>query len=114
MAEAGILGLVQRGGTNLMGISHVLPVNLGGFPDRLLMLIRIPLSSLKPQSEEGAEAPLCIMYGKALLVADVGEIVNHRGTEEHVVPVADNSATPGDDDLGEVVVKGYARVAESH
>ena len=47
-------------------------------------------------------------------MADVGEIEYHRHAEELVAPLADDGTTPSDDDLGEVVVKGYAGVTESH
>ena len=58
--------------------------------------------------------PLDVVDGEALLMADVGEIKQHRHTEELVAPLADDGTAPGDDDLGEVVVKGYSGVAESH
>ena len=54
------------------------------------------------------------MYGECLLVADVGEIEYHRHAEELVAPLADDGTTPSDDGLGEMVVKWYAVVAESH
>ena len=54
------------------------------------------------------------MYGEAFLVADVGEVEYHRQTNELIAPLANDSSTTGDDDLGEVVMKRYAVVAEGH
>ena len=47
-------------------------------------------------------------------MADVGEIEYHRDAEELVAPLVDDGSAPGDDDLGEVVVKGHLRVAKRH
>ena len=58
--------------------------------------------------------PLDVMDGEALLMADIGEMEYHRHAEELVAPLVYGSTAPGDDDLGEVVVKGHAGVAESH
>lgn len=54
------------------------------------------------------------MDSETLLVADVGKIEDHRHAEELVAPLADDGTSPGDDGLGEVVVKGHAGVAERH
>ena len=66
------------------------------------------------KAEECADAPFSVVQGETLLMADVGEVVNHRDAEELVAPLSDDGTTPSDDDLREVVVKGYAGVAESH
>jgi len=58
--------------------------------------------------------PFDVVQAKTLLVAGVGKIEYHRHTEELVAPLANDGTTPCDYDLGEVVVKGYARVTESH
>ena len=69
---------------------------------------------LKPQAEEGTDVPLNVMDGELILAADVGKIEHHRRTEELVVPLTDDRTAPCNNNLGEVVVKGYAGVAESH
>ena len=58
--------------------------------------------------------PLNIVYGETFLVTDVGEIEHHRETQKLVSPMANDGTAPGNDDLGEVVLKGHAGVAESH
>ena len=68
----------------------------------------------QPNAEECADAPLNVVQGEALLVAVIGEVEYHRETEELVAPLAYDSTAPCDDDLGKVVVKGYAGVTESH
>ena len=65
-------------------------------------------------AEEGADAPFGIVQGEILLVTDVGEVENHRQTEELVAPVVYDGTSPGNDHLRKMVVKGYAGVTESH
>jgi hypothetical protein len=72
------------------------------------------LFHLKPQSEERADAPFDVVQGEARLVTVVGKIEYHRHAKELVAPLSDDSTPTSDDDLGEVIVKGYAIVAESH
>ena len=47
------------------------------------------------------------------LVTDVCEVEYHRYAEELVAPLTNDGSATRDDDLREVVVKGYAVVAES-
>jgi hypothetical protein len=47
------------------------------------------------------------------LVTDVCEVEYHRYAEELVTPLTNDGSATRDDDLREVVVKGYAVVAES-
>ena len=54
------------------------------------------------------------MQGKAILMADIGEVVYHRQTVEEVARLTDYSTTAGDDDLGKVVVQWHTGVAEVH
>ena len=70
--------------------------------------------SLKPQAEGGADKPLDVMNAERLLVADVGEIEEHGHADELVAPMVNDGSATGDDDLGEMVVKGHAGVAEGH
>jgi len=58
--------------------------------------------------------PFDVVQGETFLVAGVGEIKDHRHAEELVAPLADDGTTSRDDDLGKVIVKGYARIAEGH
>ena len=53
------------------------------------------------------------MHGEALHMANVCEVEHHRNAEELVAPLANDGSATRDDDLREVVVKGYAVVAES-
>ena len=69
---------------------------------------------LKPHPEEGSDAPLDVLDGEVILIADIGEIKYHRETEKFVAPLMNNSTAPGDDDLREMIVKGHFVVAESH
>jgi len=66
------------------------------------------------QTEIGADAPFAVVHGKALFVADVSEIVHHRQTEELIAPMTNNGTASSDDDLWEMIVKGYMRIAENH
>ena len=69
---------------------------------------------LKPHPEEGSDAPLDVLDGEVILIADVGEIEHHREAEEFVAPLMNDSTAPGDDYLREMIVKGHFVVAESH
>ncbi len=64
----------------------------------------MPGRFLQSQPEEGADAPLGVMYGEGLFVSDVGEIEYARDADELVAPLPDDGTASGDDDLGEVVV----------
>ena len=68
----------------------------------------------QPQAEEGADAPFDVVQCKALLVAIVGEIEYHRHAEISISPLANDGSTTCDDDLGKMIVQGYAVVAEGH
>ncbi len=72
------------------------------------------IRSLKPKAEGGADKPLDVMNAERFLVADVGKIENHRHADELVAPMVNDGSTTGNDDLGEVVVKGHAGVTEGH
>ena len=54
------------------------------------------------------------MYGETLLVANIGVVVYHRQTDELIAPLSNDSATTGDNNLGEVVVQWYAVAVEGH
>ena len=72
------------------------------------------IRSLKPKAEGGADKPLDVMNAERFLVADVGKIENHRHADELVAPMVNDGSATGNDDRGEVVVKGHAGVAEGH
>jgi len=69
---------------------------------------------LQAESEEGTDAPLDVMHGEVVLVADVGEIEHHRQSEELVAPLVYHRSTTSDDGFGEVVVQWDTGVAEGH
>ena len=81
---------------------------------RALFFMFVIIWSLKPQAEGGADKPLDVMNAERFLVADVGEIEEHGHADELVAPMVNDGSATGNDDLGEVVVKGHAGVAEGH
>ena len=68
--------------------------------------------TLQAQAEEGAEAPFGVVHLEAFLVADIGEIVHHRHTEELVAYLPQDGSATGDDDFGEMIVKGDTGAAK--
>jgi len=47
-------------------------------------------------------------------MTDVGEVEHRRQTEELVAPLSYDSATTGNDDLWEMIVKRYVVIAKGH
>ena len=69
---------------------------------------------LQAKTQEGTYSPFSVMYGKTLLVADIGEVEHHRKTEKLVTYLANNGTTTCDNDLREMVMKGNISVIEGH
>ena len=71
-------------------------------------------SCLQSQAEEGADAPFGVVHSEIILIADVGEVIYRRQTDEFVAPLIDNGSATGDDDLWELVVQGHTVVVHRH
>ena len=62
---------------------------------------------LQPKAEEGTHATLVVLNRQDVLVAYAGEGVDHGETGKHVTDLSDDSTTPCDDHLGEMIVERY-------
>lgn len=69
---------------------------------------------LQAQAEEGADTPFDVMYGQVLFVTYVGKVEHHRHTEELIAQLSHDSSPSSDNDLGEMIVQGYACIVKSH